>query len=133
MNYHLASRALLLPIVLLLTSACGHHTDEKQASVPPVRVKTLTVTDNGIDISSNYSGTVTEESGTVVSFSTAGTIKTLSVSEGDHVKKGQLIGTLDDGTLRNANEIAQSTLEQAKDAYRRMKMLHDSNSLPDIK
>lgn len=133
MNCQLANRAMFLPLLLLLTAACGHDSHDKLSSVPPVRVKTLEVTDDGIDIVSNYSGTVAEGSGTVVSFSTAGTIKTLSVKEGDRVSKGQLIGTLDDGTLRNANDIAQSTLSQARDAYRRMKMLHDSNSLPEMK
>ncbi len=98
-----------------------------------MRVKTMTVANNGIEEKYSYSGTVEEESGTVVSFSAAGTIKTLSVSEGDHVKKGQLLGTLDDGSLRNAYNIAAATLDQAKDAYNRMKQLHDANSLPEIK
>ncbi len=93
----------------------------------------MTVSGDGVELARSYSGTVEEGSGTVVSFSTAGTIKTLSVSEGDRISKGQLIGTLDDGTLRNAYDIALATLNQAKDAYSRMKILHDANSLPDIK
>ncbi len=133
MNYKLARRVLPLTILLVVLSACGHKSKDEQKSIPPVRVKTVTVSDNGVDVASSYSGTVEEDSGTVVSFAATGTIKTLQVSEGDRVKKGQLIGTLDDGTLRNAYEIALSTLEQAKDAYNRMKILHDANSLPDIK
>ncbi len=133
MSYKSACRVLCLTIILGAMSACGHDTKEKEKTIPPVRVKTVTVSDNGIDVASPYSGTVEESSATLVSFSTAGTIRTLPVSEGDRVSKGQLIGTLDDGTLRNAYEIAQSTLDQARDAYNRMKILHDSNSLPDIK
>ncbi len=133
MNYQFAHRVLPLTILLAVLSACGHDSKDKQKSIPPVRVKTITVSDNGADISSSYSGTIEEDSGTVVSFSATGTIKTLQISEGDRVNKGQLIGTLDDGTLRNAYDIALSTLEQAKDAYNRMKILHDANSLPDIK
>ncbi len=133
MNYRLAYRGLIMSILTLQISACGHNSEEKQNNVEPIRVKTLTVADNRSELSSNYSGTVEEESGTVVSFSTAGTIKTLTVSEGDHVRKGQLIGTLDDGSLRNAYNIAVATLDQAKDAYNRMKQLHEANSLPDIK
>ncbi len=133
MNYKLARRVLSLTIFMVVLSACGHESKDEQKSIPPVRVKTQTVSDNGVDVASSYSGTVEEDSGTVVSFSATGTIKTLPISEGDRVKTGQLIGTLDDGTLRNAYEIALSTLEQAKDAYNRMKILHDANSLPDIK
>lgn len=93
----------------------------------------MTVTNSGVAEKLSFSGTVEEESGTAVSFSTAGTIKSLSVSEGESIRKGQLIGTLDDASLRNAYEIAQATLNQAKDAYHRMKLLHDSNSLSDMK
>ncbi len=135
MNYRLAGRTLLLTIVTFLFSACGHDSTDKDKSAPreAVRVKTTTVADNGVEQSYTYSGTVEEDSGTVLSFSTAGTIKTLPVSEGEYVKKGQLIGTLDDGSLRSAYDIAKATLDQAKDAYNRMKQLHDANSLPDIK
>lgn len=133
MNYQKACQAYLLTIILSLASACGHDSKSTDNSRPPVRVKTMTVTNNNVEEKFSYSGTVEEESGSVVSFSTAGTIKTLTVSEGDRVKKGQLIGTLDDGTLRNAYDIALATLNQAKDAYNRMKILHESNSLADIK
>ncbi len=132
MNYKLARRVLALTFLPLLLSACGHDSKEK-TSRDPVRVKTVAVTNGGVAENHSYSGTVEEESGSVVSFSTAGTIKTLTVAEGDNVKKGQLIGTLDDASLRNAYDITQATLNEAKDAYRRMKMLHDSNSLPDMK
>ncbi len=133
MNYRLACRVLPLTILLVVLSACGHKSTEKQNSIAATRVKTITVADNNVEEKYSYSGTVEEESGTVVSFSAAGTIKTLNISEGERVSKGQLIGTLDDGSLRSAYDIAVATLNQAKDAYNRMKLLHDSNSLPDIK
>lgn len=133
MNFRLACRAISLTILLFLISACGHDSTDKDRSRAAVRVKTLTVTNNGAEENYPYSGTVEEESGSVVSFSTAGTIRTLTVSEGDRVAKGQLIGTLDDGSLRHAYEIAQATLNQATDAYNRMKLLHESNSLPEMK
>ncbi len=133
MNYKLTCRAIPLTILLAAFTACGHHETENRNERPAVRVKTMTVAANNVDEKHTYSGTVEEESGTMVSFSAAGTIKTLNVSEGEYVKKGQLIGTIDDGSLRNAYDIAVATLNQAKDAYNRMKMLHDANSLPDIK
>lgn len=120
-------------ISLIALTSCAHGASEKQSEQPPVRVKTITVTDGQIEENISYSGTVEEQTATTVSFSTAGTIKSLTVSEGERVRQGQLIGTLDDGSLRNAYDIAQSTLSQTKDAYNRMKLLHDSNSLPEIK
>ncbi len=133
MNYFPLGRVTLLTILILMITSCSRSSENKQEQRPPVRVKTMTVANTGVEENRSYSGTVEEGSGTVISFSAGGTIKTLPISEGDHVRKGQLIGTLDDGSLKNAYEIAQATLEQAKDAYNRMKILHDSNSLPDIK
>lgn len=123
--------AYLILFTIIFTACTDNVNKERQPR--NVRVKTITVDTDGVTSDNNYSGTVEETSGTVVSFSTPGTIKTLNVEEGDNVKKGQLIGTLDDGTLKNSYEIALSTLNQAKDAYRRMKILHDANSLPEIK
>lgn len=133
MNYQLACWVLFLTVTSVLLSACGHDTSDSNKAREAVRVKTMTMTNTGVDENYTYSGTVEEDSGTVISFSAAGTIKTLNVSEGQRVNKGQLIGTLDDGSLRNAYEIAKATLDQARDAYNRMKILHESNSLPDIK
>lgn len=133
MNRISLCRGLALTVLLTALASCGNGSSDKQTERPAVRVKTLAVTNCGVEENRTYSGTVEEGNGTTVSFSTAGTIKTLAVSEGDRIRKGQIIGTLDDGTLKNAYNISLATLEQAKDAYKRMKLLHDSNSLPDIK
>lgn len=133
MNRCTLLKGLSLVFLFSALTSCGNESNDKLKERPAVRVKTLAVSNSGVEENRTYSGTVEESSGTVISFSTAGTIKTLKVSEGDRIAKGQLIGTLDDGSLRNAYDIAKATLEQAKDAYSRMKILHDANSLPDIK
>lgn len=133
MNYQIACRVLTLSLFSIVITACGHKADDSRDARQAIRVKTITVTDNNVKDKALYSGTVEEGNGTAVSFSTGGTIKSLTVSEGDKVAKGQLIGTLDNGSLRSAYDIAAATLAQAKDAYNRMKLLHDANSLPDIK
>lgn len=73
-----------------------------------------------------------ESTGSVLSFSVSGTLKRLGISIGTRVCKGQLIAVVDETTLRNAHDIALSTLRQVKDAYGRMKQLHDAGSLPEI-
>ena len=80
-----------------------------------------------------YSGTVEEENGTLLSFSIAGTIQTLNIRLGQHVQAGQLLATLEETSMQSSYNAAKATLEQAEDAYRRMKELHDKGSLPDIK
>lgn len=120
---------MLLPIAL---SGCGEK-DTQTDTNEPVRVKTMQISASTISETGHYSGTVEEKSGTALSFSSAGTIRSIRVSLGDRVRKGQLIATLDDTSARSSHEAAKATLAQAEDAWRRMKELHDKGSLPEIK
>jgi len=79
-----------------------------------------------------FSGTVEEESGTTLSFSVAGTVKSVHVTLGERVVKGELIATLDPVSVQSSYNAAKAALEQAEDAYRRMKELHDKGSLPEM-
>lgn len=120
-------------VVILAMSACGHsNPDIKGGNANPVRVKVMSATSTTSSDSDSYSGTVEAGSSTTPSFSVAGTIKSINVSEGQRVSKGQLIATVDGSSLQNSYEIAESALREAQDAYDRMKKLHDANALPEM-
>ena len=125
-----------LALVSLFLAGCSKK-QEAQTAVQPmtVKVKEMTVgTDSHMMASGyGYSGTVEEESGASLSFTTGGTIMQLKVKVGDRVRKRQLIATVDPTQVRNSYEMAHATKMQAEDAYRRMKQLHDKGSLPEIK
>lgn len=131
------NKILMLSASILAVTAVSCHSKNKDGESPkekdPVRVETLTVRGEGFDNATTYSGTIEEGESSSISFSTAGTIKQLKVQQGDRVAQGQVIGVLDDTSLKSAYEIANATLKQAQDAYDRMKILHDANSLPEIK
>jgi RND family efflux transporter MFP subunit len=55
------------------------------------------------------------------------------VNEGDAVRKGQLLATVDKTDAQNMYEITLSKYKQAKDAYKRLKEVHENGSLPDVK
>lgn len=117
--------------VSLLTS-CGLK-KEKETMSPPVNVTVMAVSANGVNTESKYSGTVTEGNASEISFSVPGTIKAIYVSEGQQVRKGQLLAEVKAENLENAYNIANATLAEAQDAYNRFKQLHDANALADIK
>jgi len=62
-----------------------------------------------------------------------GILKSVSAGEGQMVRQGQLIATIDETSLQSAYEAAQAAREQALDAEQRMRLLHDAGSLPEIK
>lgn len=121
---------MALPFVL---GSCHQEKDGTPAQPTPVKVKTIRMSSSVLSEKGTFSGTVEESSSTSLSFSVMGTVKTLNVKPGDRVGKGTLIATIDPASIQSSYNAAKSALEQAEDAYRRMKELHDKGSLPEIK
>lgn len=127
----------LLPLVagVLTLSAlpsCGLK-KEKITPAPPVRVSVVAVADASLSDGRTYSGVIESGDGSELSFSVPGTVNAIYVTPGQKVQKGQLLAELDHESLDNAAAVADATLEEAQDAYRRLKKLHDAQALPDIK
>lgn len=122
--------ALVICAPILLSGCSGSDDAGTQQSI---KVKTSVIQTSESSMSQAYSATIEEENGTALSFSVGGTIVKLVVNEGQSVSKGQLIATLDDTSLSNSYTSAKAGLDQAKDAYNRMKQLHDAGSLAEIK
>lgn len=116
----------------LLTPSCKKDS-HSPTPPPPVRVKVLPVANGQSSSSRVYSGTVVSSETTPLSFSVAGRITSLPVTEGQKISRGQLIGKVDASDYENARNIAYAQLAEAQDGYNRLKKLHDANALPDVK
>ncbi len=126
-------RIKIYPVLagLLLMASCGTKTEEVKKA--PARVKTEIANNNASTSNVTYVGVVEEESSTAVSFTGSGTIMKMYVTEGQHVSKGQLIAELDKVQSQNMLNAAEAQMQQANDALARMKQLHETNSLPEMK
>ena len=120
--------AILFAVILLVTG-CKQHEAPKHRTV---KVKVTKVQSVALLGEQNFSGTVEELTGAVLSFPVAGTISRIQASEGQRVNKGDFIAALDEISLKNSYEAESAALRQAEDSYMRMKQLHDNNSLPEI-
>ena len=118
-------------ISLCLTGCENRQTTEPTAKIVPVKVMNIGFSDRSHN--QNYVGTVEESSAVSLGFSGMGTVERVLVSEGERVRKGQLLAVLEGGTAQNAYNVAKSTLHQAQDAYDRLKTLHEKGSLTDLK
>lgn len=123
-----ATGLLLLAALIMI----GCKDKKEQTLTQPMAVKTMTVAQQAAGDGQTFAGTMEETVGTQLSFNVSGTLRSINVSTGSRVTKGQLIAEVDDATLRNSHDIALATLSQAEDAYTRMKQLHDAGSLPEI-
>lgn len=122
----------LLSFPLWMTN-CQSNSEENVHQTSPVKVKIMQVHSTGNYHTQTYSGTVEESSETALSFAVAGTIQQINVNTGNQVRAGQLIATINSSSYKSSYKAAQASLEQAEDAYQRMKELYDKGSLPEIK
>ncbi len=121
----------LVLLFLILFTACGTKQEQGEEETIAVVVEKVAPTNDYAQMP--YVGVVEEESSTSVSFTGMAMLKTMTVSEGQPVKKGQLLAVIDETQAANALATTKAALDQAKDAYERMKLLHENQSLPDMK
>lgn len=122
--------------MLLLAAIClaGCQHSPKATVAPPVRVEVLPVQPaSGHGAMPALSGTVEAATRSTVSFNVPGTITEITVEQGQRVAKGQTLARIRSGNYVNADNIAEAELAQARDAYARLKKLHDADALPEIK
>lgn len=134
-------RSLLIFILPFLLMGCG-DADPAQLKerliggtqverVIPVGI--ITIDSIGEIAHSSYPGYLEEGQSIDLAFKYGGTLSQLNVKEGSRVAKGQVLAQVSSPTLDNALRSAQATLDQAQDAYDRLKKVYDNGSLPEIK
>jgi RND family efflux transporter MFP subunit len=117
---------------LLMTAGCTRKATTP-AGEPGIHVKTITVTTSAGNAALSYSGTIEAARTIPLTFRVSGTIDQIFAEEGDAVRKGQLLATLDKSDLQQVYTVARSKYDQAKDAYDRLKSVHNEGSLTEIK
>lgn len=122
---------LIAVAMMLLSTGCSNQ-EEKTKNAAPMSVRSEVVHPSSDIDTKSYIGIVEEELAISVGFAASGTISKVCVSEGQTVKKGQLIAELDKTQAENMLAMAKAQMEQTNDAYKRLKLLHDNNSLPEM-
>lgn len=129
------NKAYFIIAMLFVLSGCSEKEKESEYSQPEPRitnVKTTTVESFSGSTSFEYSGLVEAKEVTPLSFKTPGTIVKVLAEEGQFVKEGTLLATLDDINSISAYELAKQSQQQAQDAYDRMKPMKENGTLPEI-
>ena len=115
---------------LLLTAAVISCAGGGNAAEPAVRtVKTTTVSSADSTGTLTYPGIVQEMHTINVAFKTAGQIAQINVKEGEYVREGQLIASLDDADYKLGVEALQIQHDQVSDEVSRVRELYKKNIL----
>lgn len=120
---------MILATACLLT-ACGTKTEHRREALRVETEQVSAVTPG--QQSKNYVGVVESEQTTTVSFNTSGTLTRVCVTEGQHVKKGQLIAEVDCKQAEQLLAASQAAVRQADDAKKRMQHLYETQSISEM-
>jgi len=117
-------------VVLLALSSCGKEKKEEKRETPPQKVSVYQVGSAAQQQQMRYSGTIEPDNTAQIGFAVGGVVNNVSVQEGQHVRQGQLLASIDATEYTNSLAIANAGLEQAEDLYKRLHELYEKGSLP---
>jgi RND family efflux transporter MFP subunit len=124
----IARQASFVLMISLITSCSSK--EHKKPEAATVVVKTIRVQKAPLSHLLSYPGSIEPDNTADIGFAVPGTVSNIAVQEGDHVRQGQLLASIDDTEYSNALAIANASLEQAEDMYRRLNELYQKGSLP---
>lgn len=124
-------KTILFTLAVFSLMSCAHKEKEEGVSDPRVVLTEVTKVNSSDDL--HYSGSIEAFQTIPLTFQTTGTVQKVLVNAGDAVRKGQLLATVDKADALSMYEVANAKYKQAKDAYNRLKEVHDSGSLSEIK
>lgn len=125
---------LILFALLISAISCKpkQETATKEANAP-IKVKIQVVQTARGQANLRYSGTVEAAQTIPLTFQSSGTVEQVLVQEGDAVRKGQLLATVNKTDNQSIYNSSLAMYEQAKDAYDRLKQVYDNGSLSEVK
>lgn len=121
----------LILIMLMMFSSCKHEENAEKSAPIPVDIMTIDTVRSGMI--RTYVGELEESLSLSLTFPTGGKIEKILVHEGDYVQSGQLIAIINKSNAQSAYNSAKAQLEQAEDAYRRLKIVYEQGSLAEVK
>lgn len=124
---------IIAAILALLLFGCKNSEEKIVRPVEVIKIETKNKTDF-----KNFSGIVISNTSSDLAFRVEGQIKKIYVKDGDKVKKGQILGELDNIIYRieenemsaNLND-AENIFENAQSYYKRIDMLHKEGGISD--
>jgi hypothetical protein len=126
-------RKLILACLALIAVSCADKVNKKEIKKEPVNVGVLTVAPMSAQHYNVYVGEINASGSAVISTNHVGILETINVEQGTHVKKGDVLAEVISKNVQAAYEMSHATLRQAEDGYERVKKVHESGTVADVK
>lgn len=116
-----------------MLASCGGGDKNRNGWSDTIVVDALVVS-NGNDAGQrDYVGVIGSEVEVDMGFTLGGTLTKVAVTNGQKVRRGQVLAEVDATTANSLHNTALATLRQAEDAYSRMKNVHAEGGISDVR
>lgn len=126
-------RRLIYIFIALISISCADKGNRKVSEKEPVNVGVLTVTPMSAQYYNVYVGEIKASGSAVISSNHSGILESINVEQGTHVKRGDVLAEVASKNVIASYEISHATLRQAEDGYERVKKVHESGTVADVK
>lgn len=116
------TRNIAIIIIILISPACRNR-EIKSGSSEPLRIRVAEVVTGSISIPVHTSGMLVSSEELKLSFKTGGIVEKIFIDEGDRVKKGDLLASLDLSEIKASAEQAKNGYEKAMRDHKRVENL----------
>lgn len=123
--------AFIIGAVALTSCAKEQNNDEKESAVNTITVVTSKVESRQSDQEISVSGNIDGEKTVRLGFMVAGKINYIAANEGQRIRKGQLVSSLEPTNYAIGKEIADAQVGQVEDEYERLKIMHERKSISE--
>ncbi len=114
------------------STGCSNRVDVP-ASLPPLPVKVMTVETGSQTVNRRFSGYTHPWEAAGVGFLIGGRVTSVEVKEGDRVRKGDLLATIDPNDYALIEQLTEAQLDAIKPNYERVVGLIREDALPRAK
>lgn len=126
-------RKLILACLVLVAVSCADKKSRKVVVKEPINVGIMTVAPMGSQYYNVYVGEINASGSAVISTNHSGVLEAINVKQGTRVKKGDVLAEVISKNVQASYEISHATLRQAEDGYERVKKVHESGTVADVK
>jgi RND family efflux transporter MFP subunit len=126
-------KKLMLLSLVAIAISCSENGNKKVIEKEPVNVGVITVTPMSSQYYNVYVGEINASGSAVISTNHSGILEPINVVQGTHVNRGDILAEVTSKNVLASYEISHATLRQAEDGYERIKKVHESGTVADVK
>lgn len=121
---------MTLVLIIALSSGCSQRTEPTEKVIPKVKTQKVSLTPKVMQ--HEFPGMVKQAKEVKLAFRVAGPVLYIKVNEGDFVKKGQLIATIDPRDYQVQYNVAKAEYDKVFTETQRVKQLYKKQSVTEV-